>query len=583
MTRVYNKKTEYKMIKRNGDNVFAIASNQNNESSATRSAVSLCPVSTRIPQLRAARMTPPAAGKDNSPNLGIYVEKWKNRYEDAERKHKSCLLKAEKVKRDYDDLQRRHNCLIDERDHLYNELATREQELNRLRNVSERVFAEYQQLRNKHDVDAGVMHKVLQQAGEWYKQNKQLKRRSTALLQAIPNTIDIDITDASDAGSDTSSNEELEFLKRCVSELSSQVAQLQTELSAAKLGEFESQEVAVNLQQELENERELRVRHESELATLRSELERHERVSKLLLEEVGQLKNDAETDRERAETYKSEARSAKKRATVLIHQSSLLLGELTAEDRVLALLQELEQLKEQLEQQAMQHEQAVEELQLKLSEKLEETDVLLWEEKIKLAEEDARKAIQRAESAEKRLAAMEKPRSTLKSRISYFENGAPIAESSVTEIKKDVAATESSPPEVIPQTPSPPPPPPPPPPVSLVPPPPPPPPPLSLCPPPNAVAVFAGIDDMSTMLQNKHNTLKKCAPTSGGAIDAIVDQIKGGKFHLKSTSENFLEKKPKDEQPEAVKEMLTILGTLRKRRAGTRPTFTAANSIEGKS
>ncbi|KAG6439678.1 hypothetical protein O3G_MSEX000983 [Manduca sexta] len=62
---------------------------------------------------------------------------------------------------------------------------------------------------------------------------------------------------------------------------------------------------------------------------------------------------------------------------------------------------------------------------------------------------------------------------------------------------------------------------------------------------------------------------------SGGAIDAIVDQIKGGKFQLKSTEQSFMERKPKEEQPEAVKEMLSILGTLRKRRT-TRPGLVSA-------
>lgn len=66
----------------------------------------------------------------------------------------------------------------------------------------------------------------------------------------------------------------------------------------------------------------------------------------------------------------------------------------------------------------------------------------------------------------------------------------------------------------------------------------------------------------------------------GGAIDAIVNQIKGGKFQLKSTSENFLEKKQKEEQPEAVKEMLTILGTLRKRRSGNRPYYATGCSVD---
>lgn len=91
------------MIKRNGDNVFAIASS-NNQCQGGRSPVSLCPsggAATRIPRATAARMTPPDAQphtKEANIALSTYVEKWKNRYEDAERKHKTYLLKSEKGK-----------------------------------------------------------------------------------------------------------------------------------------------------------------------------------------------------------------------------------------------------------------------------------------------------------------------------------------------------------------------------------------------------------------------------------------------------------------------------------------------------
>lgn len=91
------------MIKRNGDNVFAIASS-NNQCQGARSAVSLCPggaASTRIPRATAARMTPPDAHhntKEANIALSTYVEKWKNRYEDAERKHRTHLIKSEKGK-----------------------------------------------------------------------------------------------------------------------------------------------------------------------------------------------------------------------------------------------------------------------------------------------------------------------------------------------------------------------------------------------------------------------------------------------------------------------------------------------------
>ncbi|CAG5020853.1 unnamed protein product [Parnassius apollo] len=88
------------MIKRNGDNVFAIASS-NNQCQSARSAVSLCPsvAATRIPRATAVRMTPPDAPqhtKEANIALSTYVEKWKNRYEEAERKHKTYLLKSEK-------------------------------------------------------------------------------------------------------------------------------------------------------------------------------------------------------------------------------------------------------------------------------------------------------------------------------------------------------------------------------------------------------------------------------------------------------------------------------------------------------
>ncbi|CAG4973315.1 unnamed protein product [Colias eurytheme] len=572
------------MIKRNGDNVCAIASN-NNQCQGGRSSVSLCPnAATRIPRATAGRMTQPDAhtnSKEANIALSTYVEKWKNRYEDAERKHKAYLLKSEKARREHDDLQRRYNILVEERNHLDSELGDRERELNKLRLVSEKLFQEYQQLKNQHEIDAGVMHKVMQQAGEWYKQNKQLKRRSTALLHALPSTVDIDLTDANDSSSEASTNEEVEFLKRTVSELSEQIATLQTEASAAKLHEFEAHEVNVQLTQELEVEKEKCAQQAKELEDLRRQLERHNRVSKLLMEEVTSLKENADKDRQMAETYKHEARDAKKRATVLAHQSALLMGELELDERLGLLLGELDSLRAALDCQANRHRDQIELLQLKLSEKHEDTDILLWEEKIKLAEEDAQKAVERAERAEKKLIEFEKrmknePRNTLKSRISYFESGG--KGDKKQEIKEVVEPPPTPPPTQTIQSPSPAPisptppapaPPTPPTPPTAPPPPPclPPPPP----PPPPAPVVFEGNveGDMAKLLASKSGTLKKTKQNGGGAIDAIVDQIKGGKFHLKST-DRTIEKKQTDDQPEAVKEMLQILGTLRKRR-GHRP------------
>ncbi|XP_026316631.1 actin cytoskeleton-regulatory complex protein PAN1-like isoform X2 [Hyposmocoma kahamanoa] len=576
------------MIKRNGDNVFAIASN-NNQCQGARSAVSLCPggaaggsgaASTRIPRATAARMTPPDTHhntKEANIALSTYVEKWKNRYEDAERKHRTHLIKSEKAKREHDDLLRRYNILVEEHKHVESELADRERELNKLRHVSEKLFHEYQQLKHQSEIDAELMQKVMQQAGEWYKQNKQLKRRSTVLLSQLPARADIEL-DCTDTASDTSSNEEVEFLKQQIAELTQQVASLQTEANAAKLHEFEAHEINVTTTQELESEREKCQAQEKELEELRRQIERHNRVSKLLMDEVSALKNNADKDRQMAETYKSEALSAKKRVRQLTHQSALLMGEL------------------ELDSQAQRHQDQLEDLQLKLAEKHEDTDILLWEEKIKLAEEDAQKALERAEKAEKKVAEAEKrlaeferkpqKKTSLMSRISYFESG---GEKKDVEEKVEILAPPSEPAQLPLPPPSPPPTvstesaSPPPPPAAPLPPPPPPPPPMNLPPPPPppppAPAVFSAastVEDMAQMLANKQGTLKKAnKQNGGGAIDAIVDQIKGGKFQLKSREQNFLERKPKEEQPEAVKEMLTILGTLRKRRSVNRPGFVA--------
>lgn len=48
----------------------------------------------------------------------------------------------------------------------------------------------------------------------------------------------------------------------------------------------------------------------------------------------------------------------------------------------------------------------------------------------------------------------------------------------------------------------------------------------------------------------------------GGAIDNIINEIKGKRFTLKATEQNLQKQK---KEPPAVTEMLNILGTLRRR------------------
>lgn len=60
-------------------------------------------------------------------------------------------------------------------------------------------------------------------------------------------------------------------------------------------------EYKINLQ-ELEAEKEKTAAQEKELQELRVQVERHNRISKLLMEEVTALKDNADKDREIAET-----------------------------------------------------------------------------------------------------------------------------------------------------------------------------------------------------------------------------------------------------------------------------------------
>ncbi|XP_011313639.1 uncharacterized protein [Fopius arisanus] len=51
--------------------------------------------------------------------------------------------------------------------------------------VSERLCKEYEQQKRQYDVETGALHKAMQQASQWYKQNRQLKRQSLVLTQRI--------------------------------------------------------------------------------------------------------------------------------------------------------------------------------------------------------------------------------------------------------------------------------------------------------------------------------------------------------------------------------------------------------------
>lgn len=90
-------------------------------------------------------------------------------------------------------------------------------------------------------------------------------------------------------------------------ELTDEVGQLQAELNAIRLQEFEAQEHAASLESELEEERMRRVTAETELHELRTMKDNLGRVSRLVKNEMTALRELCQQEKEEAQRMKSEA------------------------------------------------------------------------------------------------------------------------------------------------------------------------------------------------------------------------------------------------------------------------------------
>ncbi|XP_012255511.2 shootin-1 [Athalia rosae] len=481
--------------------------------------------------------------------------KWKTKYEDSEKRRKLLLQKNESTLKDHADLEKKYNQLQRQNNTLQTQVQDREEKLHKLRTVSEAVCKEYGQLKRQYDVETGAMHKAMQQATQWYKQNRELKRKSQVLaqkfLQVNPDgIIDIDISDEVDSNSD-----DAEQLRETVRELSEEVARLQTELNFAKLQEFEAQEQVTLLSAQLEEERTRKEEGEEKMRDFQKQRENMERVTRLVADEVQSLKEQCEKERETAQIMKIEADRAQKERNVLAHQSSLLLAEVATDPdgRLLAVLQEVESLKRSLEEEQQRHVALIQGLQEKLEERESIAEFEILEEKLKLADAELEIAIQRSECAERSVARLEKTVQELEEKV------------------KDLEFKAAQPP------------------APPLPPPPPPPPMFGVA---NATIKLltreknrgdgsSAVTDMENMLGI---TKKPAAVAQQPAIDDVISQIKGGRFTLKQTDKQREEERRRRQEaeaaPPAVSEMLTILGTMRRRAKPTRQSFKFADFNE---
>ncbi|XP_011165562.1 shootin-1 [Solenopsis invicta] len=471
--------------------------------------------------------------------------KWKNKYEDSEKRRKHLLQKSEAVNKEHMDLEKKYQQLQRENNALQSQVQEKEQKLLKLRTVSEAVCKEYEQLKHQYDVETNAMHKAMQQASEWYRQNRELKRRSHILVQKFQRNnpdelLHFDMSDEVD-----SNFEDLDQLRQTVKDLSGEIARLQTELHSARLQEFEAQEQVTQLTTHLEEERALRQKGEEKINEMKVHKENMERVTKMVAEEVETLKTQCDRERESAKILKIEAEKFQKERNVLAHQSALLMAEVGDDPngRLLNILQEVETLKRLLEEEKQNHTSQVQMLQEKLEEKESNVEFEIVEEKLKLAESELEVIVQRAERAEKSVEELEKVVHCLKQKISELE-------------------------EKLSRPPPPPlPPPPPPPPTSTI--------------GQSSIKLLtrekltSAVSDMENMLGITPK--KTTAVAQQPAIDDIINQIKGGRFTLKQTDKQREEERKRrqeaENKPPAVSEMLNILGTMRRRAKPIRQAF----------
>lgn len=196
--------------------------------------------------------------------------------------------------RTLNELERKYLTLQAKIEELETELFEKDESLAKVTTASRQLFQEYESLKNRYESETGAMSKALDDASQWYRENRLLRRR-TMLLD----------TDTVDEGTDENGHsKDLENLRASVKQLSSEVGQLQSELQAAKLLEFETSEQNASLIQELDEERQKSAKLQSEVVELRKQNEQILRVSGLMKRELDELKQIEVNQRNNVETLR---------------------------------------------------------------------------------------------------------------------------------------------------------------------------------------------------------------------------------------------------------------------------------------
>ncbi|VEN40865.1 unnamed protein product [Callosobruchus maculatus] len=308
------------------------------------------------------------------------------------------------VLRSLNELEKKHLNLQIKHEQLETELFEKNEEFTRLSTASKNLYREYEILKNQYETETRAMSGALKDATQWYKENKELKRKTMLLMDKDAVDEGVDAGDGESTG-----DNDIENLNKTIKQLSAEVAELQTEVDQLKQQEFQTTEENVKLSEDLESERRKTEKLESKLDDLQKEHNQLLRVMEMMRKELEEYKQKEEEHRQSLAALKKESDAHKRERNVLAHQSTLILQGLNENENsgdYMMLLQEIEDLKRTLEDDRNKYEEEISALQERLEEQSSfppDPQVEILEERLRLAESELAAAQKRAEEAEERL------------------------------------------------------------------------------------------------------------------------------------------------------------------------------------
>eukprot|EP00117_Sycon_ciliatum_P028138 scpid40933/ scgid22683/ Shootin-1 len=443
----------------------------------------------------------------------------KRRQQEAEKKYELLKRLAKQALQEFEDLKTKCNdnheqCVEERRAHdlTKQELKTVREELQKFRETSQRAFEEYGEFQDKLDLEKDLRNKAEEYAQEVLEEN----RRLIAKLKEAGGTIPTDsISEGSHLDEDEPSKKDL---KKGVVILHEQWEEAQ-ERSAKARDELEK------VVSELSKMRVEQEQASRDLQKEKDELDHLKELSRLAFDEYEQMQNQLKEEREIRLAAEAHAAKQMQEANLVKRQSALLLNTATENERVAAAFLQLQEVNDEVSKIKRTHAQEVEDLKEEIARlgKLEEAKAL--EEKLALADKQcsvmetkALDAEHKADLANQRVQILEQEVASLRAAIETARSSSAAAASSGSAAPAPVA---------------PPPPPPGPPPLA------PPPPPLM----PIGKLVKSVKGDAATKKKKKEETKNVRAD----AMAEMMERIKSGKTGLRSAKEESKAEAPKEE------------------------------------